>query len=356
MVIRYPIAIETAYQDLIDKAWNADFRNIAATGGSPVLQESGGGKYWYWQANTGFDIARPAPIYLGRDNEITRARVEAMRGESEALRERRDLVRSLRGARIPAPDRLTGKILMALSEAGVFRLRGVVVGSVAFQSYGPLLGVRLSASLSRTDDLDLAQFHSIAVLTEDSINVPLYELLQRVDPDFTAIPDPIDGRRTLRYALRRGGQEVYSVDVLCPLRGPERDRVTYLRALKSHAQIIRFLDFLLYQERPAVALFGSGVPINVPAPERYALHKLLVGQMRHTITRSQIKARKDFDQARALVDALIEVAPDDLGDAWQDLIGRGPSWRQKAAAGLRHLTDDGKKFLLEVADPNRITP
>lgn len=343
---RLPIAVETAYQDLVEKSWAADYARLTeGREGSAYAREESHGRYWYWQPNTAVNGKRPSAIYLGRDDEKTRARLEAMQGEAAGLRERRDLVRSLRGARLPAPDRLTGNVLAAMSDAGVFRMRAVVIGSVAFQAYSPLLGVRIPASLARTDDLDIAQFHSIAVMVDDTINADLEEILRTVDPGFTGIPDPIDGRRTLRYALRRGREEVFSVDVLCPLRGRERDRITYLRALRSHAQVIRFLDFLLYQERPAVALHGPGIPINVPAPERFALHKLLVGQMRHAIRRSQIKARKDFEQARALVDILLVSAPDDLMDAWVELVARGPSWRQKAMKGLEYLSNEAREFL-----------
>jgi hypothetical protein len=351
VVIPLPIAVETAYQDLIEKAWAGDYARLTeGREGSAYLREEASGRYWYWQPNTAVNGKRPSAIYLGRDDDVTRARVAAMQGEAAGLRERRDLVRSLRGARLPAPDRLTGNILAAMSDAGVFRMRAVVIGSVAFQAYSPLLGVRIPATLARTDDLDIAQFHSIAVMVDDEIHADLEEILRRVDPGFSGIADPVDGRRTLRYALRRGREEVFSVDVLCPLRGHERDRVTYLRALRSHAQVsraqvIRFLDFLLYQGRPAVAMHGPGVPINVPAPERFALHKLLVGQMRHAIPRSQIKARKDFEQARALVDLLLAAAPDDLRDAWDELIARGPSWRQKAMKGLEYLSEEARAFL-----------
>src|SRR3546814_13591419 len=65
-----------------------------------------------------------------------------------AMRERRDMVRALRAARLPIPDRLTGEVIAALAEAGVFRLRATLIRSIPFQSYLGLLGVRLPATLS----------------------------------------------------------------------------------------------------------------------------------------------------------------------------------------------------------------
>lgn len=142
-----------------------------------------------------------------------------------------------------------------------------MVGSVAFQCYGPLLGFKASGALSRTGDLDLGQFHSIVLAVDDAIDQDLLEVLRRVDSRFDAVLSPTDSRKVMRYAIRTGQQELFALDVLCPLRGADRPRITTLRALRGHAQLLRFLDFLLYREVNAVALYGPGIPINIPAPE-----------------------------------------------------------------------------------------
>ncbi|MEQ9609594.1 MAG: GSU2403 family nucleotidyltransferase fold protein [Kiloniellaceae bacterium] len=340
-----PIAVQTVYADLVEKAWTGDLAQLAAGPGAPYKRETGGRAYWYWQPATEHGRRRPSARYIGPDNEATRKRLDALNDQAAGLRERRDMVRSLRGARLPYPDALTGDVLAAMAEAGVFRLRAVLVGSVAFQSYIGMLGVRLPASLSRTGDVDLAQFHAIALAVEDEIDRDLEEVLKAVDKRFTAVLDPMDSRRTLRYALRIGKEERFSVDVLCPLRGPERDRKTRLRALRSHAQLLRFLDFLLYQEVNAVVLHGAGIPINVPDPTRFALHKLLVSQMRIAIPRSQEKAKKDLDQAEALITVLARQRPGDLKDLWEDLRERGPSWRRKADRSLLQLSEETRALL-----------
>lgn len=337
-----PIAIQTVYADLVEKAWTGEMARLAeGMPGSPYCRDDGKGRYWYWQPPTPPDGKRPSAQYLGRDTPETRARVEAMAGgKAPALRERRDMVRALRAARLPVPDRLTGEVMAALAEAGVFRLRAAVVGSAAFQCYAGLLGVRLPATLARTGDLDMAQFHSIAVAVGDEIGADLETVLRRVDPGFVAVPDPFGLGKTLRYALRRDGQEAYAVEVLTPNRGRERGRVTYLRALRTHAQLVRFLDFLLYQEANAVALHGPGIPINVPAPERFALHKLLLSQMRVGSAANLAKAGKDLQQAAALLGVLRRQRPGDVLDCWEELLDRGPPWRRKAGRGLARLPDD----------------
>lgn len=230
--------------------------------------------------------------------------------------------------------------MAAMAEAGVFRLRAAVVGSVAFQSYPGMLGVRVPATLSRTGDLDIGQFQSIAIAVEDEIEQDFEALLKTVDKRFVSVSSPVDTRKTLRYALRIGGDERFSVDVLSPLRGPDREKVGVLPALRAGAQFLRYLDFLLYQEVNSVALHGAGIPINVPDPSRYALHKLIVSQMRRMEDpRSAAKSRKDLDQAGALIQILSVQRPGDLKDLWQELCDRGPSWREKAMASLAQLPE-----------------
>jgi len=349
------IAMQTVFADLVEKAWVGNLEGLTVTGGSVYARTVKDRKYWYWQPPSE-ENGQPSAKYLGPDNEQTRARIKTLQQRSDNIRQRREMVRALRAVRLPGPDSITGDILAALAEAGVFRMRAVVVGSVAFQSYYGMLGTYLPAALTRTGDLDLGQFESIALAIEDDIDPNLEDVLKRVDTDFVAIPDPMDTRRTLRYAIRKDGEEKFAVDVLCPLRGPDRSKITALPALRSDAQLLRYLDFLLYQENNSISLHGAGIPINVPDPTRYALHKLIVSQMRRQdIPRSRIKSLKDLDQAGSLIRVLSKQRPGDVEDLWLELRARGPSWRQKADAALRQLSED-VRALLPVPDKASFDP
>jgi len=256
----------------------------------------------------------------------------------------------LRNARISSPDAMSGKILSALSNAGVFRLRAVLVGTVAFQVYGPLLGVRFDNTAGQTSDLDLAQFHSISVSVDDEVEGGLLAQLKEVDSRFEAIPSPFNGRKAMRYAIRIGGQEQFTVDILCPLRGPDRGSITTLKALQGDAQLLRYLDFLIYGEINGVVLHGLGVPVNVPRPERYAIHKLLVSRMRINTAESQAKARKDVAQAGALIEVLLEDRPYELQEAWNEALGRGPKWEEKLLQGARQLGGEIHEQLISLTE------
>lgn len=58
------------------------------------------------------------------------------------------------------------------------------------------------------------------------------------------------------------------------------------------------------------------MPVNVPRPERFAWHKMLVSQLRHDTSE---KRTKDIEQAAVLVAVLAERAPESLEQATSDL-------------------------------------
>ncbi|MFG6080382.1 GSU2403 family nucleotidyltransferase fold protein [Paracoccus litorisediminis] len=342
---RLPVSLQTLYADMVDRAWSSSFEELIQAGGSPYLQKVGDQQFWYLKMPMLAGI-RKKSMYLGPDGPDIQRRLAAHHDLRAVREERISMIRSLRAARLPGPDPLSGKIMSALAEAGAFRLRAVVVGSAAFQIYSPMLGVRFENVIGQTGDLDIAQFHAISIATDDEIAKDFLTTLQEADPRFKAIPSPMDGRRTLRYAIRVGQQEEFSVDLLCPLRGPDRGPVTELKSLKADAQLLRYLDFLIRGEVNAVALYGLGIPINVPAPERYAVHKLIVSRMRIQTAQSQAKARKDIRQAEALIGVLSEDRPYELASAWAEARDRGPSWRAKLDEGIGLLRPDIRDRLL----------
>lgn len=203
---RLSIPLQTLYADLVDRAWGSDLAELMTGGGTAYHRTVNGRRYWYWKSSTQEDRERET-LYLGPETEDLLRRLEVKRDVAAAKKDREASVRLLRDARLPVPDRLSGAILEALSAAGAFRLRAVVVGSVAFQCYAPLLGVRFPAAVARTGDLDIAQFHSVALAVDDEIDADLLTVLRRVDERFEAVPSQMNNRQPMRYALRAGSQD-----------------------------------------------------------------------------------------------------------------------------------------------------
>lgn len=343
-----PVSIQTLYADLVDRAWTSDYQELLEAGGSPYKRIVGQKTYWYIRPSP-VNGERKKPIYLGPDNEKIIKYIQNHQNLKNVRDDRIEMVRALRSARLPVPDPVSGKIMSALAQAGAFRLRAVIVGTAAFQTYAPLLGVRFNSTNTQTGDLDIAQFHSIGVAIEDEMADDFLSTLKKVDDRFVTVPSPMDGTKTLRYVLRNGRQEVFSVDVLSPLRGHERrGRITHLESMGADAQLIRYLDFLIYQEVNAVSVYGLGIPINVPDPTRYAIHKMIVAQMRKENRESMAKSRKDLRQSSELIRVLAIDRPYELKKVWDEALDRGPKWRDKLMLSIEMIEPECKEALLTI--------
>jgi hypothetical protein len=98
---------------------------------------------------------------------------------------------------------------------------------------------------------------------------------------------------------------------------------------------LRFLDFLIHEPIRTVMLHRSGVPVTVPSPERYAVHKLIVASRRKSDANGVAKREKDVYQASFLVEAFKTTRrQDDLATAFSEAWGRGQHWREAILKGL----------------------
>ena len=122
------------------------------------------------------------------------------------------------------------------------------------------------------------------------------------------------------------------VDFLAP-KTRDADNILKLRPLGVYAQALPFLNFLIAEPIPAVGLYRSGVLIQIPRPERYAIHKLIVAQRRSI--GSEAKARKDLAQAELLVRVLAEDRPFALEEAFERAMSAGPKWRESIEKSLK---------------------
>lgn len=324
------LVYRTMYAELVQRSLDASFDADFPITGNFVSVPVKGRKYWY------FDDSRAGRRYVGPadDAEIDR-RVTAFRRVKEDFRGRRKLVSTLtREARLSAPERFTGDIVAALQRGGLFRLRAVLVGTVAFQAYSAHLGLRLPGASLQTGDVDLAQFHSISAAVGDSLP-PVVEILRDVDDTFRPVPHMNDGRQSTQFI----NSQSYKVEFLTPNRGSaDHDgEPSPMPALGgAAAQPLRFLDFLIYQPVHAVLLHADGIPVLIPAPERFAVHKLIVSTRRREDPNGFAKREKDLHQASLLIDAMAETRRlSDLAEAYIEAWERGEHW-QRALSGALH--------------------
>jgi hypothetical protein len=90
--------------------------------------------------------------------------------------------------------------------------------------------------------------------------------------------------------------------------------------------------------------------VLVPAPERYAIHKLIVSRRRPA---GAAKQQKDIQQSAALLDLLAQKRPYELKTAWKAAYQRGKTWRQLLGEGLSQLPAASRDLTLKVVDERR---
>ena len=311
------LAFQTTYAELLDQCALDAFDEAFPEAGAFVAKEVGGRRYWYFQLPAS---QKQKQRYVGPESPQLLKHIEQHRQAREAERTRRSLVSTLvRSAALPRPLPRIGEVVAALAKAGVFRLRGVLVGTVAYQTYPGLLAMRLPAASLATGDVDIAQFSNISVAVKDA-TAPMLDVLKAVDASFRAVPHLHDSRRSVTYRAADGMR----VDFLTPNEGPATDKPRRLPSLGTDAEPLRFLDFLIHSPEPAVLLHGIGVYVLVPAPERYAVHKLIVAQRR--VGPGNVKRGKDLVQSQALLDRLVETRPRELRAVWREAERRSAKW------------------------------
>jgi hypothetical protein len=97
------------------------------------------------------------------------------------------------------------------------------------------------------------------------------------------------------------------------------------RVIEASAEALRFQDYLIDDTERAVLLHSAGVPVTVPSPARFGVHKLIVAGLRRG--EDALRRQKDIAQAKALRDALAYARPGAWEDAVEDARRRGRKWR-----------------------------
>lgn len=341
-------AYRTLFSELEQRCLDAEFDEAYPESGAFKVTTVKGRGYWYFVQRID---GKPRKRYVGpaADPEIDR-RVKAFKAIKDDYRARRRLVSTLvNEAGLPRPpDPLTGDLVEAFWKAGLFRLRCVIVGSVAFSCYPGLVGVRLPMAPMSTGDIDFAQFYSISISVGDSIP-PVLDILRAVDPSFRDIPHQTDGRATTQFINDRR----FKVEFLAPNASKDEylGRPAPMPALGgASATTLRFLDFLIADPVRAVMLHKGGIPVRVPAPERYAVHKLIVATRRRVDGGDATISKRDKDilQAGALIEVLTETRKAvDLADVWAEAWYRGPAWREALLGGRSLLAAEPRTRLDE---------
>ena len=324
---------QSAWQDLLRLLKEEAVSDLR---GKPTLRMQNGRGYWYDRYRQGDQIV---DRYIGEDNPDLRQRLErhdALRAKAkDRSRETTRLIRLLRSEGYLTPDLATGQILTAMSRAGVFRLGGTVVGTQAFRHYEGVLGVRISAdAAAQTDDIDIASFERLSLALADHVDPALADVFGSLD--FEPLP-AVEKNKVWRWRQTR---RQTLVEFLTPSFSVD-EGLRDLSALGVSAQSLHFLNYLIAEPLTVPLLYRDGALIQIPRPERYAIHKLIVSERRKHGETAQ-KARKDRAQAAFLTRVLALEDPYALGDALGAAREKGPAWCAALDAALAKMPETAR--------------
>lgn len=309
-------SVQTLYAEFLDQLRLADAELVAGgASGSYVSKSIRGRTYWYLQKSEG---ASKRQIYLGPESPAILAQMESREARRADEKRRRELVSMLAAGGMHREPAATGTVLHVLSEAGVFRAGGILVGTQSFTCMANLLGVTFDRLTMRTADSDVA----VGVDTPDT------ELLERLRSAVSGFP------REPSTSFKVRGRDL-RVDFVTPRRRGRRDPVL-LPHLGIAAQPLDGLDYLIEDSIDAAIVAGHGIRVLLPTPARFALHKLWVSSQRPVSEAA--KSSKDIRQASALLDVLLDDRPGDVEAAWDALVRRGGM--QRAVKAVIRTLDD----------------
>lgn len=302
----HPNSLSADYGNIENVAAHQEELFLGTAGSVLERSNQDGFKYYTHQFYDGDGKKRQeylaGPIGSGAADDAA----DAMRTRIE---ETNDLVKTLRRLGREGfilADVKTYATIGALHNHGIFEAGGMLIGSHAYGVLLNKLGVR--AALHRTDDIDIARREQLAFRKVPSKS--LLEMLRESGVDFVPVPSLKRGAPATSF--KKKGKAQFHVDLLVPSRDETFPTVA-VPELGAHATGLPYLKYLLAESQPATLLARQGCcEVRVPLPERYAVHKLVVSQLR---TGRGAKSSKDIDQASTLCAALAELHPGAIEDA-----------------------------------------
>lgn len=299
----------TLYAELLDQCLGAEGESTA---GSYVSKAINGATYWYHQQSLG--SGRKQQTYLGRETSELLETISRRRASRADEKRRRELVDMLVAGGMVREQAPVAQVLRTLAEAGVFRMGGTLVGTLAFGCYANMLGVRFEQQSLRTADIDIAHDPAVALAVAREPALDLPDRLRAIEPRFFAVPGLTPHEPSTSMKVR--GRDL-RVDFVTTAGRRRSAQPVMIPRLGIAAVPLRGIDYLIGDTSRAVILAHAGIVVNVPAPGRFALHKLWLARER-TIA-EQAKARKDLRQAEQLIETLAGDRADELTRAWNAL-------------------------------------
>jgi len=325
-----PLSAQTAYAELAEQTRAFELSGaLAGLVGSFHKLNRKGKDYWYFAYRDPAQKVRM--VYVGPNDERVRGLVERFKASrrKNPLAPQAQAALAL-GCSAAAPRHF--RIVKHLADHGFFRAGGILIGTHAFIALGNMLGVRWSDGAS-TLDVDFAHAgRNVSVALPADLHIDVHNALVSLEMGLLPITQ-FDGTFGAQYRNPKD-QELRLDFVTSRTRA---GKPVIMKDLNIALEPLKFMEFSLENTTQGCLIGRTGAcTVNLPAPERYAVHKLIVYGERPVSERA--KARKDLLQAASLADYFQRNRQARVFNAaWRDALSRGRGWRSRAQEGRKAL-------------------
>ena len=345
---KQPLEIQTLYSELLERlvAFEAE-RAIGHVSGTFVTKTVKGSTYYYFQHSEPGGGKRqlyvgPKDAALDRVIEAHAASKAVVSSEETSIKR---LCALLRTGGALVTDTSSARVIKGLADAGVFHLGGVLVGTHAYTVLGNSLGVSWPSTAIRTQDIDVAAARKLEIAVDPMPSADVPELLGSLEMGFLPVPGLDPGSSTTSFKVR--GQSL-RLDLLTPADTESMGQSVSIRRLGTAAQAMEYLDYVMAEPIRGAVIDGGGILLNVPRPERFAIHKLIVAANRPAALHS--KRDKDLFQAAEVIRVLLDERPGEMELGWEALAEHGGSYVRVAEKGLDALEAKDAELASQVRD------
>lgn len=324
------LAAQTAYAELFSQTQGFELSNaLGGLVGSFRKRTLKSHDYWYFGYRDIDQKLRMA--YVGPDNERVQ---ELVRRFSES-RQDKPLATASRIALAAGNTPIAPKhfrIIRRLAEYGFFRAGGILIGTHAFLAMGNMLGVAWRDGAT-TLDVDFAHAgRNVSLALPADLRIDVHGALESLEMGLLPISQ-FNGKAGAQY--RNPKDQELRLDFVTSMTRDGQPVV--MEELNLTLKPLKFMEFSLENPVQACVFSNPGAcVVNLPAPERYAVHKLIIHGERPVAER--VKATKDLLQAASLASYFLENGQSELfNEAWRNALSRGPGWQSRAEQGRQAL-------------------
>jgi len=320
---------QNAYADVFSAALAAHVSSsVAGLNGSFGKKTVHGREYWYFQFRAIGGTVKQ--IYVGPESESLSALIRDHKNYAPKPLQRLAAAAIALGCEPMLPKHF--RVIRRLAEYGFFKRGGILVGTHAFMAMGNMLGI-VPLERMQTQDVDFAHAgKNISVALPANIKVETASAIESLQMGLLPISS-LDG--TLGGTYINPKDPAFRLDFLTS-KNSRSDAPVFIDGLQIAFQPLRFMEFSMIEPTQSVLLSTDGcVIVNIPRPDRFAIHKLIVAAERDAS--NTVKANKDVRQANVLIQYYLDHRPEDIAETYRDALARGPGWRKRLEGGLTRL-------------------